>query len=68
MSQKLKNILKSSFCIFLATDDEKLIVDDDDNLYLVIKGFDTLSGLDKNSGVMTSVGKHITQLINIPKS
>jgi len=68
MSQKLKNILKSSFCIFLATDDEKLIVDDDDNLYIVIKGFDSLSGLDKHTGVMMGIGKHTTQLTNLSKS
>lgn len=68
MSQTLINIPKSSSCIFLATDDGKLIVDDDDDLYIVIKGFDSLSEVDKHAGVMTSVGKHITQLINIPKS
>ena len=62
MSQTLINIPKSSFCIFLATDDGKLIVDDDDNLYLVIKGFDTLSGLDKNTGVITNISKNQSYL------
>jgi hypothetical protein len=57
MSQELKNIFKSSFCIFLATDDEKLIVDDDDDLYIVIKGFDSLSEFDKHTGVLTSIPK-----------
>ena len=68
MSQTLINIPKSSSCIFLATDDGKLIVDDDDNLYLVIKWFDTLSGLDKNTGIMTGIEKHISQLTNLSKS
>ena len=62
MSQTLINIPKSSSCIFLATDDGKLIVDDDDNLYLVIKGFDTLSGLDKNTGVITNISKNQSYL------
>lgn len=62
MSQTLINIPKSSFCIFLATDDGKLIIDDDDNLYLVIKGFDTLSGLDKNTGVITNISKNQSYL------
>jgi hypothetical protein len=62
MSQTLINIPKSSFCIFLATDDGKLIIDDDDNLYLVIKGFDTLSGLDKNTGIMTNISKNQSYL------
>ena len=62
MSQTLINIPKSSSCIFLATDDGKLIIDDDDNLYLVIKGFDTLSGLDKNTGVITNISKNQSYL------
>jgi len=62
MSQTLINIPKSSSCIFLATDDGKLIIDDDDNLYLVIKWFDTLSGLDKHTGVLTNISKNISYL------
>ena len=62
MSQTLINIPKSSSCIFLATDDGKLIIDDDDNLYLVIKWFDTLSGLDKNTGVITNISKNQSYL------
>ena len=58
MNQTLINIPKSLSCIFLATDDGKLIIDDDDNLYLVIKRFDSLSGLDKHTGVMTGIEKH----------
>ena len=63
MSQTLINIPKSLSCIFLATDDGKLIVDDNDNIYLVIKWFDTLSGLDKNTGiVITNISKNQSYL------
>ena len=62
MSQTLINIPKSSSCIFLATDDGKLIVDDDDNLYLIIERFDSLSGLDKHTGVMTNISKNQSYL------
>ncbi len=53
----LKRISKSSVPVFLATDDRKLIFDDNDNTYLVIRLADMLKGIAKRAGTLTKILK-----------
>jgi hypothetical protein len=57
MPQNLKGIPKKSVAVFLAADDGKLIFDDNDNTYLVIRLADALKQILKNSGILKKINK-----------
>jgi len=68
MPQNLKEIPKKSVAVFLAADDGKLIFDDNDNTYLVIRFADALKNIIKNIGTLKNITKNTGALKKINKS
>jgi len=57
MPQDLTKIPKKSVAVFLATDDLKLIFDDNDNTYLVIRFADALKKIASNLATLKKINK-----------
>lgn len=57
MPQDLTKIPKKSVAVFLATDDLKLIFDDNDNTFLVIRLADALKKIASNLATLKKINK-----------
>ncbi len=57
MPQNLTKIPKKSVAVFLATDDLKLIFDDNDNTFLVIRLADALKKIASNLATLKKINK-----------
>jgi hypothetical protein len=68
MPQDLTKIPKKSVAVFLATDDLKLIFDDNDNTYLVIRLADALKKITSNLASLTKITSNLATLKKIDKS